>query len=244
MNTLTYKLILSYDGTDYFGYQKQPSLITIQFVLEQALFKITKKNIFTFAASRTDKGVHALGQVVHFKINFYIDPLILTKCLNKILPSSIKIIHISKVNNDFHSRYDAKSKIYKYVFSKQELTPFNCRFQVYFDNLDYNLISQAIHLLEGINNFILFTNNKDKKKTTIRHIIKTFTKENKTQFFLFFHGKSFLKQMILFLVGFLIKIGQRKKNILDLKKMLNLQIKKKLPFLAPSGGLCLEKIFY
>ncbi|KXT29137.1 tRNA pseudouridine(38-40) synthase [Candidatus Phytoplasma oryzae] len=240
----TYKLILSYDGTDYYGYQKQPFLKTIQSMLEKSLFKITKKKINTFASSRTDKGVHALGQVVHFKTNFFIFPNIFKKILNIALPKDIRVIDIEKVHNSFHARYSAKSKIYKYVFSKTSLNSFNCRFQVYFKNLNFILINQALTLLEGEQNFFLFTSNKNKNKSSIRHIFKVFSKETELKYCLFFHGKSFLKQMILFLVGFLIKIGQKQKSFLDLQNMFNLKTKKKLPFVAPPCGLYLKKVFY
>ncbi|WIA07630.1 MAG: tRNA pseudouridine synthase A [Candidatus Phytoplasma cynodontis] len=239
-----YKIILSYDGTNYYGYQKQPFLNTIQSVLENSLSKLTKKKILTFASSRTDKGVHALGQVVNFKTEFFIKPYILKKSLNNILPMDIKIIDIKIVDNSFHARHSAKSKIYKYIFSKKKLDIFNCRFYVYFENLDFDLINKAITLLEGENDFVLFTSNKDKNKSTIRFIFKVFTIETKTKYCLFFHGKSFLKQMILFLVGFLIKISQKKKTIIDLQNMLNLKNSQKLPFVAPPNGLYLKKIFY
>ncbi|WCA22291.1 tRNA pseudouridine(38-40) synthase TruA [Candidatus Phytoplasma oryzae] len=239
-----YKLILSYDGTDYFGYQKQPFLKTIQNVLENSLFKMTKQNILTFASSRTDKGVHALGQVVNFKTDFFIESLILKKSLNNILPMNIRIISAEIVDNSFHSRHSAKSKIYKYVFSKKKLDVFNCRFQLYCPQIDFSIIDKAIKLIKGQQNFLLFTSNKDKNKSTIRYIFKVFSKETKKNYCLFFHGKSFLKQMILFLVGFLIKIGKKEKNILDLKNMLNLKSKQKLPFVANPCGLYLKKIFY
>ncbi|WP_244611432.1 tRNA pseudouridine(38-40) synthase TruA [Candidatus Phytoplasma sacchari] len=239
-----YKLILSYDGTNYYGYQKQPFLDTIQSILEKSLYKITKQKILTYAASRTDKGVHALGQVVSFKTHFFIQPKIFQKILNNILPADIRVINIKEVNNSFHARYSSKSKIYKYIFAKEPLDFLNCRFQVYFKKIDFMIINKAIKLLEGEKDFSLFTSNKDKNKSTIRYILKVCSKETSKHYCLFFHGRSFLKQMILFLVGFLIKIGYNQKKISDLKDMLELKNKQKLPFLAPSKGLYLKKVFY
>ncbi|MEZ0180067.1 tRNA pseudouridine(38-40) synthase TruA ['Camptotheca acuminata' phytoplasma] len=244
MGRTNYKLILSYDGTNYYGYQKQLKFITVQSVLENALFKVTKKKIHTISASRTDKGVHAEGQVVSFQTDFLIPPDILKKSLNKIMPCDILVVDIEILSHDFHARYHTKSKIYKYVFSKKELNPFDCRFQVYLKDIDFSLIKEALHLIAGEKNFILFTSNKDIKKSTIKYIYKVFFEETKEQFLLFFHGKGFLKQMILLLVGFLIYIGQRKKSLLDFQDMLNVKNNKRFTFAAPSNGLFLQKIFY
>ncbi|WP_246833718.1 tRNA pseudouridine(38-40) synthase TruA [Texas Phoenix palm phytoplasma] len=193
MKNFTYKMILSYNGTGYYGYQKQKQtkLITIQSVLEKSLFKLTKKPIKTFAASRTDKGVHAEGQVVHFSLSFFIFENVLKFNLNKILPESIKIIDIKLVNNNFHARYNSKSKIYKYVFSKKPLNPFNYCLKVYFDSIDFEKISKAICFCEGKHDFSLFTNNKDKNKSTIKKIYRSFLAETEENIFLFFHGKGF-----------------------------------------------------
>ncbi|WP_323847908.1 MAG: tRNA pseudouridine(38-40) synthase TruA [Phytoplasma sp.] len=244
MKTFNFKLTLSYDGTNYYGYQRQNNVITIQSVLELSLFKITKQKIKTIAASRTDKGVHAKEQIINFKTSFWIEPDSLKRALNKIFPNDIQVLDIEHVDSFFHARYDSKSKIYQYVFSKHKLNPFNYRFQVYFENLDFFLIEQAMLLLTGEKDFALFTSNKDSKKKTIKLIYEVYLRENQNQFILFFHGKGFLKQMILFLVGFLILIGQRKKTLIDLKNMFNIEENKKLSFIAPANGLCLKKIFY
>ncbi|MDV3198114.1 MAG: tRNA pseudouridine(38-40) synthase TruA [Vigna little leaf phytoplasma] len=246
MKKFIYKLIISYDGTNYHGYQKQPSpIITVQSIIEEVLYKITKQKIKTFAASRTDKGVHAKGQVIHFKSHFHITPIIIKKILNKILPFDIQIKKVELMPINFHARYSSKSKIYEYVFSKKPLNPFNSHFQVYFENLDWYKISQSLYLLEGCFDFTLFTNNKDKKKSPFKYIYKSTLKETKKNYVLIFHGKGFLKQMILFLVGFLILIGQQKKQITDLQKMLQLDKEQsKCLFIAPARGLCLKKILY
>ncbi|MDV3167869.1 MAG: tRNA pseudouridine(38-40) synthase TruA [Candidatus Phytoplasma stylosanthis] len=236
--------MLSYDGTNYHGFQKQPNVITIQSVLENALLKITKQKILTLAASRTDKGVHAEGQVVSFQTNFRIAPDILKRSLNKIIPRDILILDVEELCVPFHVRYNVHSKIYQYVFSKKKTNPFNCRFQVYIENIEFKLISEAFYLLEGEKDFVLFTNEKNLKKNTIKFIYKVFCKETKDQFFIFFHGKGFLKKMILLLLGFLIYIGKRKKNLLDLKNMFNKKNKQKFRFSAPANGLCLKKILY
>jgi tRNA pseudouridine38-40 synthase len=243
LSKFTYKLILSYDGTNYHGYQKQTNVITIQSVLERSLFKITKQKILTIAASRTDQGVHAEEQVVHFKTSFWIEPDSLKRALNKVMPCDIQVLDIEKKDSLFHARYHTKSKIYKYVFSKKKLNSFNYRFQVYFENINFSLIKEALYLLEGEKDFVLFTNNKDPKKNTVKVIYKVYSEENENQFILFFHGKGFLKQMILFLVGFLIFIGQKRKTLTDLENMFNVD-SEKFYFLAPSNGLCLKKIFY
>jgi tRNA pseudouridine38-40 synthase len=244
LKKFTYKLVLSYDGTNYHGYQKQLKFTTVQSVLENVLFCLTKKKIITYSASRTDKGVHAEGQVAHFHTYFCIDNYFFKKALNKTLPKDINVVDISLIYDAFHARYHAKSKIYKYFFSKKQLTPFNNRFQVYVEFLDFFLIEKALSLIKGEHDFVLFTDNKEKKKSTIKIIYDVFLEETEDQYILVFHGKGFLKHMILFLVGFLIRIGHKKKTLLDLENMLNLQNDKQFSYLAPSYGLILTKIFY
>ncbi|WP_334331161.1 tRNA pseudouridine(38-40) synthase TruA [Candidatus Phytoplasma prunorum] len=244
MQDFNYKLVLSYDGTDYYGFQKQLHLNTIQSILENVLNKITKqKTIKIYGASRTDKGVHALGQIVHFKLPFLIPNEQFQKILNFCLPPDIQIIKISLMPKEFHARFQAKSKIYHYVFSKTKLNVFNYRFQVYIPNIDFNKIKEAILFIEGKHDFYLFTSKKNLKNYQ-RIIFKAFMKETKQKYFLIIHGNSFIQHMIRFLVGFLIEIAQNKKTLSEFKQMLDLKINQKARLLAPAKGLILKKIFY
>ncbi|CAP18559.1 pseudouridine synthase A [Candidatus Phytoplasma mali] len=244
MKDFNYKLVLSYDGTNYYGFQKQLHLNTIQSVLENVLNKITKqKKIKIYGASRTDKGVHASGQVVHFQLPFLIPNDHFQKILNFCLPSDIQITKIILISKEFHCRFQAKSKIYHYVFSKKKLNVFNYRFQVYIPNMDFNKIKEAILFIEGKHDFSLFTSQKSLKNYQ-RIIFKAFIKETKQKYFLIIHGNSFIQHMIRFLVGFLIEIAQNKKTLSEFKQMLDLKINQKARLLAPAKGLILKKIFY
>ncbi|MFP7699359.1 MAG: tRNA pseudouridine(38-40) synthase TruA [Candidatus Phytoplasma pyri] len=245
MQDFNYKLVLSYDGTNYYGFQKQLNLNTIQSVLEKVINKITKqKTIKIYGASRTDKGVHASGQVAHFKLPFLIPNDNFQKILNFCLPSDIQIIKISLMSKEFHARFQAKSKIYHYIFSKTKLNVFNHRFQVYIPNIDFNKIKEGISFIEGKHNFSLFTSSKQSLKNYQRIIFKAFIKETKKKYFLIIHGNSFIQHMIRFLVGFLIEISQNKKTLSEFKQMLDLKINQKARLLAPAKGLILKKIFY
>lgn len=244
MKKFNYKIILNYDGTNYFGFQKQINFVTIQSVLENVLFKMTKqKNIKILGASRTDKGVHSEGQVVNFQTSFFISVKHFKNQLNFLLPLDIAVKKMSLVSLDFHARFQAKSKIYYYVFAKKPLNPFNYRFQVYDPNINFNKIKESIGLIEGKHNFSLFTKQKN-LSNYFRTIFQATIKEYKQKYLLIFHGDCFMRYMIRFLVGFLIEISKNKKSLYDLKQMLELQINKKATLLAPARGLILKKIFY
>ncbi|MBS2126329.1 tRNA pseudouridine(38-40) synthase TruA ['Fragaria x ananassa' phyllody phytoplasma] len=243
MQYFCYKLILSYDGTCYCGYQKQPQVATIQQTLENALKLMTHQNIDTFAASRTDKGVHARGQIVHFKTPFFIEPKCFKNTLNHLLPQDIQVKKMQTISSTFHSRYLAKSKVYQYFFSKQPLNAFNCRFQVFIPDLDFDKIKLALYLIQGQHDFTSFTNEKQ-SKNFYKTIFYTFMKETAQQYILFFHGDSFLKYMVRFLLGSFIEIGKNRMSLDLFQVMLLRQTHIKATLLAPAKGLFLKKIFY
>ncbi|CAM11505.1 tRNA pseudouridine synthase A [Candidatus Phytoplasma australiense] len=238
-----YKLILSYDGTCYCGYQKQPQTKTIQQTLENALKSMTKRQINTFAASRTDKGVHAQEQTIHFQTAFAIELKRFKNTLNRILPPDIRIKKIEKATADFHARYWAKSKIYHYIFAKKPLNAFNYHFQVFVANLDFAKIKSAMNLIIGKYNFASFTNDK-KEKNFNKTVLNAFVKETSQNYILIFHADGFLKYMVRFLVGGLIEIGKNKMSLELFKAMLTNTTNQKVSLLAPAKGLFLKKIFY
>ncbi|WP_373402735.1 tRNA pseudouridine(38-40) synthase TruA [Candidatus Phytoplasma solani] len=238
-----YKLILSYDGTLYHGYQKQPNTKTIQQTLEDTLKLMTNCIINTIAASRTDKGVHAQGQTLHFKTPFYIITQQFKTTLNHLLPPDIRVKQMQIVPSTFHARYLVKSKTYHYFFAKTPLNAFNYRFQVFYANLDFAKMKLALSLIVGKHDFTSFTNEKQNKKF-IKNIFHAFFKETSQQYILIIHADGFLRYMVRFLVGSLIEIGKNRLSLELFQAMLWRQTKQKATFLAPAKGLLLKKIFY
>lgn len=243
METYKYRLILSYDGTNYHGYQKQTKHNSIQETLEKAFKNMTSFKIDTYACSRTDKGVHSEGQTVHFETHLKIDPKIWKEALNKRLPEDIQIKNVKKVSSNYHARHDAKSKIYHYVFSKKELTAFNHRYQVYIPNLNIEKMKEATKLIEGTHDFTAFSQYV-LGRTTIKNIYECQIKETKNQYIFIIHGDNFLKYMVRSIVGTLIEIGLGRKELSIINEMFETKERKLAGKTAPAKGLILKKIYY
>jgi tRNA pseudouridine38-40 synthase len=198
-------------------------------------------------SSRTDKNVHALNQVFHLDLPiFWTDNLNKFKfSFQKMLPPTIQIKNIEIVSNKFHSRFDAKARFYRYIFSLKPITPFDANFKTEFDlrTTDINKIKSAIKLFEGIHNFENFKKTGSISHSNIREIYKTKAYIYKNNLILGFNGNSFLRSQVRMMVNFLIKIGKGEKSENQLIEQLNLE-KIHCRKLAPPNGLYLFKVIY
>jgi len=237
------KLIISYDGSDYFGSQIQPDKITIQSELENAFKKINIDTNCEFSG-RTDRGVHAFRQTISCNIPIYWNNLIkLKEVLNKLLNSSIYVRYISKVDESFHARFSAKKREYRYLLSSKKTTPFNDKYLVYYKNIDVDKINETIKHFIGVHNFEYFCITGSEPISTIREIYNIRFYKYKDIYVLNFIANSYLRSQIRMMVDFIIKVSQGKLTITQLKEQLS---NKKLHSwtLAPSNGLYLSKIYY
>lgn len=168
-------LSIEYDGTDYAGWQRQGRIKTVQSTIEKTLQKILQEKIRLIGSGRTDSGVHSLGQVANFKADSAIALDKLHKALNSLLPDDIAIIRIQKVNTDFHARFDAKSKIYRYTIlnSKQRSVFLRNTTHFYPYSLDIDKMRKAAKCLLGRQDFKSFCASGSGAKNTIRTIKKT-----------------------------------------------------------------------
>ena len=237
------KIILSYDGSRYNGSQKQPTKDTVQDELEEALkrLKITTKLAFS---GRTDKEVHASGQVVSLEVPGFwnnLDKLLLA--LTQQLSPSIKIKNIYNVAEDFHARFSAKKRIYRYILSSKPTTAFNDKYLSYHPNINIDKIQEAMKTFIGIYDFEYFSKNGSDPKSTIREIYDVKFYKYKEFYIFKFKANSYLRSQIRMMVSFLLKISDDKTTIDDLKNQLQ---KKELKSwtLAPANGLYLSKIIY
>lgn len=242
---MRYKLILSYDGTGYSGYQKQPHQNTIQDKLEQALKKMTDQNIDTFAASRTDSGVHALYQVIHFDFDASIAPDKWIEGLNKRLPDDIKVLKISRTKDNFHARYDSKAKTYIYKIGTKPLNPLDGRYQVYVPNLNIGHMRIAMQDVIGTHDFRAFSkldleNQKDPVKTIYEFTVKPY----KQGYVFKIKGNHFLRYMVRSIMGNLIDIGLNRKPVDHIKRLLETKDRKLTAKTADAKGLILYHIYY
>ena len=237
------KFVITYDGSCYQGSQKQPNGLTVEDKLLKAFKKINIETNIVLSG-RTDKEVHATGQVFNCLVpDYWIDFFKLKEVLNKNLPSSIKISNISKVADDFHSRFHAKKRVYRYIITSKPTNPFNDKFITYVQNIDEKLIKLAIKEFIGIYDFKYFHKTGSDKDITIREVFDVVFYKYKDIYVFKFTANSYLRSQIRLMVGFLLAINDNKQSIENLKKQLKLEGHFfKLP--AKANGLYLAKIKY
>ncbi|MDW7999265.1 MAG: tRNA pseudouridine(38-40) synthase TruA [Thermodesulfovibrio sp.] len=250
------KMTIQYDGTNYFGWQRQKKEQTIQIKIEESLHKIFKRPIKIRGAGRTDAGVHAFGQVASFKAELKMPLDILKKVLNSLLPDDIKIIELEQVEDSFHPQYSVKRKSYIYYLCfDEECSCFIQRYVWHYPwTLDLSLMQEALSLFKGTNDFTAFSGSTD-VKNKIRTVYD-FTMQSLTKLcfmdmclngnFIKFRieADGFLKYMVRNLVGCIVEVGRGKLKIESIKKAFETGKRPSTMQTAPSKGLFLEKIFY
>ena len=164
------KLIIEYDGTNYHGWQRQLNAITIQEIMENTLFKITSERVPIISAGRTDAGVHAIGQVANFMTASGTEDISFLKAFNSILPKDIAVKDAVTVDNSFHSRYSARSKVYRYsVLNRSYPSSFDYRYSWFIrQSLDLESMKEAAFFLIGTQDFSSFRSSTCEAKTPVR----------------------------------------------------------------------------
>ncbi len=251
------KLLLEYDGTDYKGWQIQKTGLTIQGILEEKIVKITGKKSGVIGASRTDAGVHALGQVAAFRTETNLPTERIKGALNALLPQNIRIIDVSEVDNSFHPRNDVRRKSYFYIISNQKKpSAFVHKYTVTVRQfLDFKSIVEASHILIGRYNFSSFMGAGSNIKDPVREIFSLdIEKLEKMNFMtacitseflrIRIDADGFLKHMARNIVGTLVEIGRGRIPPHHMEKILKSHDRKLAGPTAPAHGLFLEKIEY
>jgi tRNA pseudouridine38-40 synthase len=241
-----YKLVIEYDGTDYFGWQRQKSTSkTIQEVFESSLKKILKKDITLTGSGRTDTGVHALNQVANFKFEGTIDTGKVLYSLNSILPADIAVKSIGEVKENFHSRHSAKKREYEYRFSTQKTGLWNKYSHRLIYDIDVGKINKVLPELIGYKSFRSLCRNISDKYDFKCEIFKASFKEYKSRDEIIFNitGSRFLHSMVRAIAGVLIDIGRNKISINEFKRKFKKGEKISTTYLPPNG-LFLKKIYY
>ena len=239
------KLTLEYDGTGYYGWQKQPTLPTIQQTLEETASRIAKNPIRIIGAGRTDAGVHAKGQVAHFDTDSPMHASMWQRALNRLLPSDITVIKAEEVTEKFHARYSAISKCYQYTILNRPFSSPLHRHQSWnlYTPLNLSKMQQGARTLLGTHDFKPFCATAcTAQRTTLT--LKRLDIQKKGEFILVtFEAQSFLMHMVRNLVGCLVALGQGRLTPKELTAILQgsrlLQNRT-----APPHGLCLIKVKY
>ena len=241
------KCTISYDGTGFSGYQVQPGKRTVQGELEKALEKLNKGTFIRVSASgRTDAGVHARGQVVHFDTTLEIEPARWQIALNSLLPDDIAVSLAEYATPDFHARFDAVGKEYRYfLLQSKHRDPFQRNYAYQFQyELDYGLMREAASELLGTHDFTSFCSAKTEVEDRVRTLKEIdFFEENGLLVFRFV-GDGFLYNMVRILVGTLLEVGTGRRPADSMKQLLAEQDRTLAGKTAPGHGLYLWKVFY
>lgn len=237
----------SYDGSKFYGFERQKKLFTVQGVLEDILTSVNNnKKVKIHASGRTDKGVHAKHQMAHFDIDVIVKIYGLIKLINKKCQGLIYVNDIKEVDDSFHARYSVKSKTYSYYINTLSYDLFSCNYiYQYNQKLDIKLMKKASKCLLGEHNFKSFCNQAKEKENFIRKITNIDIKECNGIIKISITGNGFLRCMVRNIVQLLIEIGSLEKDTSYIKEVLNLCDRKKyIVKSAFSGGLYLEKVEY
>jgi tRNA pseudouridine38-40 synthase len=237
------KLTVAYDGSEYFGWQKQVNKRTVWEELYKAINKICKLEGKLISASRTDAKAHALGQVVNFKTDSQIPTDAFPKALNQILPNDIVVYRAEEVDLEFHSRFSAKSRTYRYIILNSPFpSPHHRNYVLWFPyELKIEKMQEAAKDLIGIHNFSYFASlSKVGKRNPSRQIIEVEIERERNFINIDICGDSFLPGMIRSIVGILLKIGSNKFPQDSIKRILNGDTSVMIPKASAKGLYLLE----
>jgi len=243
---MKYRITLAYDGADYFGWQAQPDRPTIQGVLNGALEKFEGAPVTTHAAGRTDAGVHAEGQVVSFGLSREWRGGDLRRALNGNLPPDIRAIEAAAADEDFHARFDARSKTYRYrIYLADVMDPFLVRYAWHFPyQLDVERLADESQSLLGMRDFTAFTIADCDTKTFTRTITEISVKRDGALLELFFSGDGFLRYQIRKMVGALIESNRGRLKAKTISELIESKNRALVGAPVPARGLTLMKVGY
>jgi tRNA pseudouridine38-40 synthase len=237
------KAVIAYDGSNYQGFQKQTSTKnTITAAIEKALKDLQIDSAIT-GSGRTDAGVHASGQVIHFDLpSFWSDLARLKIALNRKL-SAIQFKHICKVPNDFHARFSAKKRIYRYVFKENTPSVFESDYIAHYGNFNTEILSEALSLFIGKHDFAYFHKTGSPTHTTVREIYSTNYKQQGRYHFIYFSANGFLRSQVRMMVEASMRCAQGSLTLEALQDQIECK-GQALKKLAPAQGLYLARILY
>jgi tRNA pseudouridine38-40 synthase len=253
------KLTVAYDGTDFSGWQIQPGQPTIQGALSDVLENLTQQRLQIQGAGRTDAGVHAAGQVANFKTEAELSAGEFQRAFNALLPPSIRIVAAEQVGPDFHARWNAVAKTYRYrIFRGRVVSPFLWRY-VQHDPypLDFDAMTEAARKFEGEHDFTSFaastgSEDEDRDRTMTRMIYRSEIvrvtsgdlSDSAEEWVYTVRGKSFLRYMVRKIAGTLVDVGRGKLQPEDIARLFEERDRSKSGPTMPPQGLCLAEVEY
>jgi len=242
-----YKIKIEYEGTPFVGWQFQKNGQSIQEVLQKAIFNFSNEKVIVTGAGRTDSGVHALAQTAHFDLKKKVQKKNLLSGLNQNIGNKpVTILKVNKTNKNFHARYDAKRRTYRYLIINRQspLTLQKNKAWHIRKRLDLLSMKKGAKFLLGTHDFSTFRASSCGAKSPIKTMEKILIKKNKDKITLQFTSKSFLQQQVRSMVGCLKYLGEEKWNLDDFKSSFKSKKRFKCASPAPACGLYLQKVKY
>lgn len=241
-----YKFLIEYDGSRYYGWQRQPGQVTIQGKLESVLGVLCGREIEVIGAGRTDAGVHAGGMVANAFLETDSTPEEIRDYLNRYLPDDIAVKEVREASPRFHARYNATGKTYRYTCYAGAVKPVFDR-KYYWgleEKPDLKPMLQAAGILKGEHDFRNFCVNPRMKKSTVRVVDRIEIKCEGEYLIFIFHGTGFLQNMVRIMVGTLLEVGYGRMTPGQVREVLECPDRKKAGPTAPPQGLCLMSVDY
>lgn len=241
-----FKLILEYDGTNYHGWQIQPNLPTIQGTLEAVIGRVAQQDVNVTGAGRTDAGVHALGQVANFTTTACLSAEEWQRALNGLLPTDIAVVSVEPAPDTFHARFDAKSKLYRYLLHTRVHRSALSRSKVlHYPHLpDLDAMEAAARALIGTHDFSSFQGSPTDTENSLCAITKLTVDRFGDEVIFEVEADRFLKQMVRNIVGTLLEVGRGKLKAGAVAGILAAKDRTKAGPTAPAHGLYLVRVDY
>lgn len=241
-----YRLLMEYDGTRYYGWQRQPNQSTIQGKLESVLSVMCGREVEVIGAGRTDGGVHAKGMTANVRLETENSPQEIRDYLNRYLPDDIAVLEVKEASPRFHARYNAIGKTYCYTCFDGDVKPvFDRKYYTRLEEKpDVERMRQAAEVLQGQHDFRNFCVNPRMKKSTVRCVDKIVIERDGGYLRFTFHGTGFLQNMVRIMVGTLLEVGCGRMTVEQVKEVLENPDRQKAGPTAPAQGLCLISVDY
>ncbi len=239
-----YQVVLSYDGTDYHGWQLQPRRKTVQGALEDALFRFRSRRIPVQGAGRTDAGVHALGQAASFQAELDLDDAELLQALNGQLPDDIRVLSLERVDDAFHARKSARSKVYRYrIVNARLISPFDVRYALHWPGpLDVGKMEAAAGLFVREADFTSFSSNR--LRHPVRRVTRSEIRASGSEITYTVEANGFLQYMVRTMVGTLLEVGKGRVDPGSIEGLFEHRARTRATPTAPAKGLCLIRVEY
>ncbi|HPW17740.1 MAG TPA: tRNA pseudouridine(38-40) synthase TruA [Candidatus Aminicenantes bacterium] len=239
-----YRLVLGYDGTDFRGWQRQPDGRTVQGVLEDAVRKVTQKRVVVHGAGRTDAGVHAVGQVAHFRGAFKLSEAVLLRALNAVLPEDVRVFSLEEAPAGFDARRSARSKTYRYrIALAPQPNPLDRRYVLHWPYpLEVGRMRRAARLFVRTDDFTAFSSNRDRRP--VRTVTRSELKRSGGELVYTIEAQGFLRYMVRTIVGTLLEVGRGRLRPGDVEEIFRRKDRSLAGATAAAKGLTLVRVDY